>query len=688
MVPRTQKTAKIMRHMSLRTLILTVLLLAVPVVAGPLARPAQAQVDPNTLLYLAFEETLTGAQGQVPTQAVGVSYEVGVVGLGGYFAVGNQVRYAAEGNINALEGTLEFWIKPRWNGNDGQTYTILAYGGSGGMLFAKDGANNLRSIFNRFGAGGQPERGVALNVSDWLANQWHHVAYTWSSSAGSLKVYVDGSLRAQSRFTGALPLVNSTTFQIGADNLVFPLDAVLDELRISNVTRSDAEIADSFVAGLTVFSLSIEPAAVELLETWWRKPVLIADTNVGIVNIPPRAATWSSSDPTVATVDIEGRIRGVSQGTATLTATISGTQASVAVTVQAPVRRPEEEIIDLYLATPMSGFLYEMPVVILQYLPTTDGVNVDSSVAGWESTLDNLRTRIDTFNKRVKFMLEEGSRFRGYQNPLAEPSLGYRVVHIVTVYEPIPPDMNPAHPTGTMGVYFPDYEQILTRFDGQLWVENEGMKEFWIWGYHYGSIAPVESNMSSPTTGDISNSFRFEDDLPIFNKTYTVYNYNFTRTQAEAVHNHGHQLEAILGHANRLQDGNTDLFWKLFVGQDQNGNFITGRAGWTHMPPNTTVHYDYLNMTPVDSDIEDWTPAGTGQRKAVDASTWGNLVYAWPGDPSPEQKTESQWYIYWMQNMPGRGNVIPYNQGSMTNWWQFTGDWDQSVSTGEGLHTP
>ncbi len=93
-------------------------------------------------------------------------------------------------------------------------------------------------------------------------------------------------------------------------------------------------------------------------------------------------------------------------------------------------------------------------------------------------------------------------------------------------------------------------------------------------------------------------------------------------------------------------------------------------------------------MTLVESDIEDWTPAGTGQRKAVNASTWGDLVYAWPGDPNPEQKTESQWYIYWMQNMLGLGNTIPYNQGSMSNWWQFTGDWDQSIRTGRGLHTP
>src|SRR6185503_3612500 len=133
---------------------------------------------------------------------------------------------------------------------------------------------------------------------------------------------------------------------------------------------------------------------------------------------------------------------------------------------------------------------------------------------------------------------------------------------------------------------------------------------------------------------------------------------------------------------------NSDLFWKNFVGQDQNGSFITGRCGWTHMPPNTTTNYDYQNMTLVNSDIEDWTPQGTGHTKMVNANTWGNIPYPWPG-VLPPQRIESQWYIYWMQNMPGRGNTIPYNAtNQMRNWWPFTADWDAAINAGLGLHGP
>ena len=222
--------------------------------------------------------------------------------------------------------------------------------------------------------------------------------------------------------------------------------------------------------------------------------------------------------------------------------------------------------------------------------------------------------------------------------------------------------------------------------DAERWVNKRGVKEFWIWGYDSDEFDLQESNMSSPVTGDISNSARFEDDLPVYDHTYTVYEYNFARSQAEAVHNHGHQLEALLGHI----DGN--LFWREFVGRNADDTeFVTGRAGWTHMPPNTTDHYDYLNPTEVPSDIADWRPGG-GTLSPVSMSTWGNVPYAWPaslvpGETEISQRIESQWYIYWMQSMPGRENEIPHRTGAMTNWWRFTGDWDEAVRDGMRLST-
>jgi hypothetical protein len=124
------------------------------------------------------------------------------------------------------------------------------------------------------------------------------------------------------------------------------------------------------------------------------------------------------------------------------------------------------------------------------------------------------------------------------------------------------------------------------------------------------------------------------------------------------------------------------------VGNDANGHFAPGRAGNTHFPPNATQDYDYNNPTLVESDIEDWTPGNTGDKKLVNNATWESIAYAWPYGVLPDQ-TDSYWYLYWMQNMPGRSNTIPYGNQFITNWWKFTGDWDTAVPvipTQGGLH--
>ena len=359
---------------------------------------------------------------------------------------------------------------------------------------------------------------------------------------------------------------------------------------------------------------------------------------------------------------------------------------------------PVFETIDPYLATPAPGHIYEIPVVIMRFLPTADGENLDVSKAPdlGKISLTELKARIDAFDKRVKFMLEEGTRFRGYKDPTVLPSLGYRVVEYITVYEQTPLGPVIGH-EDEIPVYAPDFHQIFNRFNMEHYVNDLGVKEIWVWiGARVGPTVPLtekrlhwwESNMSSPLTGDVSNSNMDNADLPVYNSTYTVYGQNFGRSHAEAVHNHGHQLEAILSHVNHLQYGNADLFWKKFVGKDEDGDFITGRAGWTHMPPNTTKHYDYTqNTVLVESDIEDWTPDNSGSKKLVNVDTYGNLTYPWP-DANPAdipQRVEAQWYIYWMQNMPGHENQIQYDNKDMTNWWAFTGNWDTAVSSGVRL---
>lgn len=455
-------------------------------------------------------------------------------------------------------------------------------------------------------------------------------------------------------------------------------------------------------AATATTSVVVDPAPVQLgISVQGSKAFLVDDELAVFVRsnaqflgstIVPDSVTWRSS--------IQGVLGGnSSQSTArTLQAglhTISvsadfGVLGTTTRTLTLPVL-PRKSAVTPFQATPVANAASVMPVVLINYIPTRDGISVDAAVTGPTGTIEwrpgsvsALQDWISTITTRAKFMLEEGSRFRGYKNAAAAPYIGYRVVEIYNYYEEMPrgfPD--PA----ISGNVFPDYQAILSRIPAQDLVDSQGVKEFWLYSYHFGTFSLNESNMASPTTGDVSNSYRTAGDLPVFSKTYVLYQNNYTRSHAEAVHNHGHQIEAMMAHVNLIRDGNTNLFWRQFVGLNSSGVFTPGRCGATHFPLNATTDYDYNNATNVvQSNCEDWRPDGSGTMKASTLSTWADVPYAWPGVGTISQKAEAQWYIFWMQNLPGAGNVIPLAQTTMENWWQFIADWDGSIQSGKKLY--
>ena len=655
--------------------------------------------DADTLLLLHGNGNALGAQGESPLAATGVGATAGVFGQALDLPAGAQLSYAAAGNINAAAGTIEFWLQPHWNGNDAQAYVVLAWGTWNGLLVAKDGADNLRIILNRW----VDERGAAFNVGAWAAGQWHHCAFTWDST--SVRLYTDGVLRAQEAVGLELPEVAGTQFQVSGEGGGETLNGALDEVRISGRVRSAAEIEAAYLAGLTSTHLSVAPRVTKPWVTWPVYATVTATTQFGDVTIPQAAAAWTTSDANVVSVEPGGVLRAVGAGAVTLTATYQGQAATCDLQVRAAALAPTHEALPADLTTPAAGALWEVPVLVIRYFPSADGVNLDTTIAPdywWDNpqTLAQMNDSVLAMNRRAKFALEQGSRFRGYNNPAAQPSLGYRVVDQVTVYEQTPPGKILGH-DGSDPVWEADWFAIFERLDVRHYVEDLGVKEIWVWTGGLGrwpsfveGVCDVqdfrggwESNMSSPLTGDISNSNRDPSDLPVYKDTYVVYGYNFRRSQAEAIHDHGHQLESQFAYVNDRQDGNADLFWKLWRGQDQDGNNVTGHCGDTHSPPNTLNGYDYENTDIVMSDIADWTADGSGVYSPVNVDTWGATAWPWPdGVADFSQRIETQWYMYWMMSMPGFDNGLAYGREAMANWWEFIGNWDAAIAAGHGLH--
>jgi len=317
-------------------------------------------------------------------------------------------------------------------------------------------------------------------------------------------------------------------------------------------------------------------------------------------------------------------------------------------TLDVPLRCPDQD-----LTYPPDAF--EVPVLIVAYFPVRNGlvdINVTGDVGGpLPAVQDHVRRTTD----RVVSALEQGSIYHGYKDPSALPSLHYRIVDWLEFLEPLPTWRNPRY----THIPMTDYNAIMDRIDIRTWVMERGVKEVWVWGYHGDVVGLWESNMAGPH-GDISNSDRDPGDLPVLERTYTVYHYNYQRGPSEAVEDHMHQIEAVLRHADH------DLFWKRFVGKTGEG-----RCGWAHYPPNAVRDYDWANPHYVETDIEDWRPDGSGAKHWMRCHRW--------------RCDSLTWFIYWMQNLPGRDNGLTDHGHPLTNWWAFIGDFDRVMSEGGGL---
>jgi hypothetical protein len=310
---------------------------------------------------------------------------------------------------------------------------------------------------------------------------------------------------------------------------------------------------------------------------------------------------------------------------------------------------------------------FTVPVLVVHYFPT-NGSNIDLKATGdWGASLAATREKTRRQTREVLAALEDGSRYLGFRNPAAPPTVRYTVAGQLEFLRPLPTWAKPGHRTPMT-----DYNQIAAAAHFQDWVENKGVREVWIWGYHGGKVDLWESNLSSPR-GDVSNSDRDPKDLPVFQHSYTVYHYNYQRGASEAVEDHIHQIEAVLNHVDGRdrtppQRWPDLLFWGRFVGSDRSHKIVRPGCGWAHYPPNAERDYDWANPRAVLTDMDDWKPDGSGRKVLMDSSPWGGKSL--------------RWFVYWMQHLPGPANGLTYQGKRLNNWWVFLGDYDWACERG------
>jgi len=188
----------------------------------------------------------------------GITLERGKSGKGVLIEGNGTLSYPVKDHFDFQKGTIEFWIKPKWDGNTTQSRWIYKikwnsnqsldiFLGHNPDLHGGTSENYLMVLFNDHG---NPDRRTFSRVPmQWKPDEWHKVIIYWDFSIPadakknpqSYLVFRMDDIFANCVFVPPVvqePLSSDARITVGQDNVVgrYPVNAVLDELRIYNVS--------------------------------------------------------------------------------------------------------------------------------------------------------------------------------------------------------------------------------------------------------------------------------------------------------------------------------------------------------------------------------------------------------------------------------------------------------------------
>ena len=152
-------------------------------------------------------------------------------------------------NFNPNQGTLEFWVKPNWNGNDGVNYYIIDVRNTDSqrIRFFKNSLNNWSLEIN-----GTYAAGSAASV---VAGTWYHLIATWDTTKllpdGSyyLRTWLNGAALANSASDPTNASAAGSVINIGSDYAVaYKFNGTIAG-RILNRLLSSTEITALYASG-------------------------------------------------------------------------------------------------------------------------------------------------------------------------------------------------------------------------------------------------------------------------------------------------------------------------------------------------------------------------------------------------------------------------------------------------------
>lgn len=209
--------------------------------------------EANPIFYESFD-SLSSIQSNGGTVS-NINIVDGQNGQGGQFlSAGSSLSYSNNGKFNIEKGTIDFWVKPNWDGDNLSARRFLFEARSEESdfkIFVYKGATKNYFVFRvDQGSSILGESNTSSKeplVMDWNAGEWHRVQVYWDFTLGDksyMSIFLDEEIVSNINISYVPSFSNlPATFNIGSryDNSD-SADAVIDEFKIY-----DENIFDGFL---------------------------------------------------------------------------------------------------------------------------------------------------------------------------------------------------------------------------------------------------------------------------------------------------------------------------------------------------------------------------------------------------------------------------------------------------------
>jgi hypothetical protein len=225
---------------------------------GPSSLPVEPEPPPpqptpgDAIFSASYARGLESEDGLAPSDAYGVE------------VVGGVLRYGPEGrltysvpDIDPREGSVSLWVRSNWAGETAGehpshglfSFQPRAFHDEIRLYVWQRRSLGLRTFTTS--GGGRRVKHATTYLKAWRSGTWRHVVATWSASARSLRLYVDGTLAAgEEGFEPPAAARGAAPAYVGfVPAAAGGWDGELDQVRIFREALGPAEVLVHYQAG-------------------------------------------------------------------------------------------------------------------------------------------------------------------------------------------------------------------------------------------------------------------------------------------------------------------------------------------------------------------------------------------------------------------------------------------------------